>query len=403
MFRRMVIIIILIGVAVYIGCSKEKKQPMGPAEEIELDTIPPRVVYFYPSGIVNAPADIDISISFSEDIDAASIDDSEYYILDEGGIKLEGVITTSPQSIKFNPDSDLEIGVTYTAVFNGNVLDSQGNVANINHSWTFKIPAPYDFKVISYYPAANEGCIPYEADIIVDFSGPLDPSTINWVNFTVKSDNGESVPGDFRVDQARIIFQPAFPFKPATKYTVKIYTGIKDIHGFPLTRSKEWSFSTKMANVFPLAIGNKWVYEVAIQTPSYSNYYMDSILIMGDTLMDGHTTYYDQNGHLFRNEHDSIIAVFFKPDYFDSYPPFVLVNNSCSNGLIRTLNTSLGTLDCQYFCKTFIGLDWGYSTDLKYYFAPDIGPVLLQKHVDPGVSEPHGYYTWKILSYKLQK
>ncbi|MEW6215404.1 MAG: Ig-like domain-containing protein, partial [Nitrospirota bacterium] len=121
---------------------------------------------------------------------------------------------------------------------------------NLNGSSGYTAPQP---EVVYYSPANGQSNVGLNAPIVVSFSQPLDPSTVNSSNFSISGPSGsvsgtrtlaESIYGTDRV----VIFVPDVPWVPNSTYYLSIYTGIKSASGNPLLSSLYTSFSTAAAS-----------------------------------------------------------------------------------------------------------------------------------------------------------
>ena len=104
-------------------------------------------------------------------------------------------------------------------------------------------PAPLG--VVSTSPAGGADDVPRSAVVSVQFSRPVDPSTLTQSNFDVIGDE-DSVPGTISYDDATqtATFAPTNGFGFDSTYTVKLTTGIHATDGMPLGSTLQWSFDT---------------------------------------------------------------------------------------------------------------------------------------------------------------
>jgi hypothetical protein len=365
---------------------------------MELDTIPPEVVYVYPSGEIYEDLDVNISISFSDDIDPASIDADEFYVLNEDGAAIDGVMSVVKRSVMFNPDSDLIINSEYTAVFNGDVRDEAGNAAGINHSWRFRILGPPpDFEILSYSPVGE--CNSVDEIVVIEYSRKVYPSSLDvnhiFLTFTSDGTSTDTMWGAIEVLGSVITFTPEHTLQPSIRYKVFINPGISDIDGNKLGL-KIWSFTTYEGNLFPLAIGNKWVYEC--------NGNVDSIFIVKDTIISERHYYLDQINRRYYNENDEIEIPAITGNFLFGNYQKRFRDAFCENANIKTVATGLGTLDCYYYWGLGVIYDMNFDAYVEYYFADGIGPVKMKAIYTPKSSGYYGYsYTWDIIRYELKE
>jgi hypothetical protein len=103
------------------------------------DNTPPTVTFTDPAdGDGDVPVDTSIRITFSEPMEALSVNSSSFFIRDRNGNALEGDISLDgPTSFIFNPSSDFNYDTMYEATVAGDVRDIAGNTMASDHIWSF--------------------------------------------------------------------------------------------------------------------------------------------------------------------------------------------------------------------------------------------------------------------------
>ncbi|MBI1920740.1 MAG: VCBS repeat-containing protein [Geobacter sp.] len=102
------------------------------------DMTPPLVVSSNPaSGAVRVGTSKIISITFSEQIDSASVTSSSFSLSGPGGTVAGAVGVVNGSSAQFVPSENLELGSTYTAMVTSEVKDMSGNLLQETYSWSF--------------------------------------------------------------------------------------------------------------------------------------------------------------------------------------------------------------------------------------------------------------------------
>jgi hypothetical protein len=361
------------------------------------DTLPPSVVSVYPAdGATNVAPTTNIYLIFSKPIDPASVAVGEFIV--DCDWPVGGQIRVSRDTVTFDPTSTLPTNRSTTAVFSGDVTALDGTAAYINKSWTFRAG---DMDIVGRYPAVNEGCIPLDAAITIEFARDIEPATVIPANFILTEVGGDTISGTVSSNGSIVILQPDAPLTPLTKYKMVVRAGVKDVYGYALLYTRTWYFSTKAENLLPLAIGNIWVYRVSISqyypSPHYESY-IDSILITRDTTIGDKHFYVDSKRRQYRYENDTIQATAYIP--YVSYDKPWLVNDGC-NGLVDTIETDVGTFLSQQFILSYTGVLDRYLYTYDFYFAPGVGLTHLDEHVQMPCSGCDEYITWNLLSYEL--
>jgi hypothetical protein len=349
------------------------------------DTFPPQVVSVFPAdGDPNVSPKANIFITFNKNIDPASITAGELYIVNHpnGGDQT----SVSGATVTLNPYYDLPNAEQVTAVFDGDVSDRNGYGAHIDYTWQFTTNPV--FKLVTIDPDTNEACVPTNTIIRMVFSRPLDAATVTAVNFIFGEFGGSQLSGALATYDSIVEFQPDIPLSQLKKYQMKVLTGVRDIYGDNLSVSRTWQFTTKGENLLPLAIGNRWIYQTDAA--------VDSIVLMGDTIISGKLYYFDQNKRTYRYENDTLeFSMYGFPLFGD---PHVFVNSDCVNRLamVTTVN---GTFLCQRFQGQIF---FGPVVTQQFDFAPGVGLVrFFEDYWSGGSGDPHQLRTWTLISYEL--
>ena len=104
------------------------------------DTTPPDVITHRPlEGTTNVALNTNIVVTFSEDMETASINSSTVQLSGTGGVQVPGSVSynSSTLSVMFNPDSDLGIETTYLCTVTTGVKDKAGNPLKKDYSFSF--------------------------------------------------------------------------------------------------------------------------------------------------------------------------------------------------------------------------------------------------------------------------
>lgn len=98
--------------------------------------------------------------------------------------------------------------------------------------------------VISTSPSNNEQDVTVNRTINATFSEPMDTSTITSGTFLVEDNNNNSVSGTVSYSGTTATFTPSVILAKATRYTVTITTGVKDVAGNAMVSEYTWKFTT---------------------------------------------------------------------------------------------------------------------------------------------------------------
>jgi hypothetical protein len=129
-------------------------QPAGAATCLDCDTgggggetVPPTVTSVAPAnGATNVVPAANVTVTFDEDMDAASITDSTFTLVRQGQTTPVAATVSYDSATKtatLNPDADLAQKASYTATVKGGaggVTDVSGNPLAADHTWSFTVP-----------------------------------------------------------------------------------------------------------------------------------------------------------------------------------------------------------------------------------------------------------------------
>ncbi|MBI3802449.1 MAG: Ig-like domain-containing protein [Nitrospirae bacterium] len=213
------------------------------------DTTRPTVSETAPaSGAVNVPLNSIVSVTFSKEINPATVT-AETIVLQAEGQPLSATLQVDGKTARLTPSSALKPQTPYTATVTTGVQDLAGNALAANDAWTFQTgtaadPGP---RVLSTQPAdATTGFA--TGPIAATFDHPIDPTTVTAQTFFLqKSDDLSSVPGSMIYDRNTnsVYFIPRSPLALATHYQAVLAVGIRDAAGVPLASEQRWSFTTE--------------------------------------------------------------------------------------------------------------------------------------------------------------
>ncbi|MCL0077353.1 Ig-like domain-containing protein [Dehalococcoidia bacterium] len=115
------------------------------------DVIPPRVVVTSPKDhATRVPVDVEITATFSEDMDAATINTATFTLMADGA-RIAGRVTYDPatRTATFIPHENLAYGTVYAATITTGARDLAGNGLAQEFSWSFTTrPEPIDLAPI---------------------------------------------------------------------------------------------------------------------------------------------------------------------------------------------------------------------------------------------------------------
>ncbi|MCW5941746.1 MAG: Ig-like domain-containing protein [Fimbriimonadaceae bacterium] len=209
------------------------------------DTTFPRVTATDPTaGAVGVATNKNITATFSEEMDAATISSATFTLKKAGGGAIPATISYASRVAVLDPDASLTANTVYTAILSTGVKDTSGNVIEAAKVWNFTTAGIVDGTaptVTSTNPSDGATNVFLNRSINATFSEPMRADTLNTSTFTV-----EGISGTVTYDTSNRIatFRPLRDLSPDTLYTANIGTGAKDSTGNSLAVRKVWTFRT---------------------------------------------------------------------------------------------------------------------------------------------------------------
>ena len=228
------------------GCSDPDKN----ATAIPGVTPPTVVSVAPPNGANGACANTIVTATFSEAMNASTINTTTFTVTGPSSTPVAGQVTyvASSMTATFTPSSTLALNTVYTATITTGAKDVFGNALATNFVWSFTTgnttcqPGPPT--VISVGPPNGSNGICPNTIVVAIFSEAMNPSTITTTTFTLTG--AASVAGQVTYDAPSHVatFTPTSDLALNTLYTATITTGAQDLFGNPLASNFVWSFTT---------------------------------------------------------------------------------------------------------------------------------------------------------------
>ncbi len=237
-----------------------------------------------------------ISATFSEPMNAATINAATFTLAGPGGVLVPGIViraAVSPRQAKgssraaastskpavvtsagatatFTPDVDLAASTTYTATITTGAQDPAGAALAANYVWTFTTAPPP--MVVSTVPANLATAVAVNTPISANFSEAMNPATITGTTFTVKGPGVTPVAGVVTYTGMTATFTPAAVLATSTLYTATITTGAQDPTGAPIAANFVWTFTTAPPPTVVSTVPANLATAVAVNTPISANF-----------------------------------------------------------------------------------------------------------------------------------
>ncbi len=220
------------------------------AEE-DIDDEPPEISATNPRNDENdVPVNATVSATFTEEMDAATIS-AETFTLSASGSSVKGSIEYSNNRAEFNPFSNMDHSMTYTAHISTGARDQAGNSLEEPYRWSFTIEAAPDNtppEVVDTNPRNDEDDVSRNVTITAEFNEPLDPATVSGETVILERQRFLRGPREVKATISYsdniISIDPESKLRKEEDYTARLITGITDVAGNALNRDYEWEFET---------------------------------------------------------------------------------------------------------------------------------------------------------------
>jgi ketosteroid isomerase-like protein len=192
-----------------------------------------------------------VTASFSETMNAATIDDTTFTLTGPGSSAVTGQVTydASSDTAIFTPSNPLALSTPYTATITTGAQDLFGGGLANNFVWTFTTaatacqpPAP----PLSVTPPEGSAGACQNTVIAAAFPQAMNPATLNPTTFTVTGPGTTAVTGTVSADAGSktFTFTPTSALALNTLYTATVTTGAQDTFGEALASNFVWTFTT---------------------------------------------------------------------------------------------------------------------------------------------------------------
>jgi Bacterial Ig-like domain len=223
-----------------------------------IDAIPPSVLSTFPT-TTSAPANINITATFSESMDPATINATTFTVSASGIGPIPGI--APPVYNDANKTASIALPVAQEAALVGHVITAQtttgmtdlvGNPLStaVTFSFTATVPDRTPPTIALFDPPNNASGVETDRPIAVTFSEPMLSTSITNSVMLVTS-GGVAVEGTVTVSGDVAMFTPARPLEFGTAYTVTITTGAQDLASNALAAGQAINFFTNFAPLAP--------------------------------------------------------------------------------------------------------------------------------------------------------
>lgn len=239
---------ILMAMIVITGCSTSGSG--GSSSDGTVVTVVPTVISTNPGNAAVAVArNQNITATFSTAMNPTTLTSTSFTLTGPGSTPVAGSVTYSGTTVSFNPTTDLNDSVLYTATITTGAKNVAGTSLAANYVWTFTTGSINDSiapDVNSTNPDSNATGVAINQSITAVFSEAIDSATVNTTSFSL-TDGITPVVGVVTYTGTTAVFNPTNNLNSDTNYTVTITTAVQDLAGNAMLLDKVWMFTTGTA------------------------------------------------------------------------------------------------------------------------------------------------------------
>jgi len=226
-------------------------------------TVPAVISTTPANGATSVPIGQATTATFSEAMNPATINSTNFTLKAPGGGAVLGAVTylAAGSVATFTPAVSLTPSTLYTATITTGAMDLSGHPLAANYVWTFTTAVSADATrptVIATIPVSNATNVPLNQLVTATFSKPMNATTINSATFLLTGPGLTPVTGQavYASIGNTAIFTPSANLLPSTIYSATLTTGAADQSGNTLAVNYVWSFTTgtTLATTKPLIV-----------------------------------------------------------------------------------------------------------------------------------------------------
>ena len=233
--KKLLLTFAILFIALVTGCAKDDFQ--------EIDGVCPAVTITTPTnGATNIPLDQLISVTFNEEMNPETINESSF-TLSNGTSQMPGVVTYVGTTATITPSALLAPNTTYTARIARTVKDLTGNALQTETIWTFSTGLTVTPMVAATDPEDKTNNVVLNKLVSVTFNMPMKASTISSTSYTLKQGT-TAVSGTVSYSGSTATFIPSAPLAANTVYTATISKAVTNLDNTALMADYVWQFTT---------------------------------------------------------------------------------------------------------------------------------------------------------------
>jgi hypothetical protein len=186
-------------------------------------------------GLINIPRNVPVTVSFTRPVDRATITTGTFAFTN-AGVPVAGTFSFdfSDTVVTYRPTTTLAASTAYTLSLTQGIKSVDGVPLDGPFVGSFTTGTGTDTvpPTVTISPANGATNVPFNTAIVLTFSEPINPNTLNTTTLVVMS-QGEIRSGTLTFGQQNTfaVFTPASPFFPTASATVTVLGQVTDVAG----------------------------------------------------------------------------------------------------------------------------------------------------------------------------
>jgi len=186
-------------------------------------------------GLINIPRNTPVTVSFSRPVDRTTITTTNFAFT-QGASPVAGTFTFAFNDtvVTFMPSTTLAASTAYTLALTQVIKSVDGVPLDGPFTGSFTTGTGSDTvsPTVTITPTNGATNVPFNTSIVLTFSEPINPNTVNATTVFVTS-QGETRAGTITFGQQNTfaVFTPASPFFPTASATVTVLGQVTDVAG----------------------------------------------------------------------------------------------------------------------------------------------------------------------------
>ncbi|MHC3993710.1 Ig-like domain-containing protein [Thiomicrolovo sp. ZZH C-3] len=252
-------------------------------------------------GDTNVSLNPNITATFNEPVDIASVDGNSFYLLDKNDVKVPVTSiehTDDNTTLILKLASNLAPFETYTTVVTTDVTAPTGHMLAADEEAMF-VTGDWLHLAVSINPPDGATNVPINTMITATFNKPMDLSTLNSGNIYLMDENGTHVPGTLHTATdasgntvVTFILDPGTTLAPNSDYTFVVENDVTSLDGEQLGTDETSTFTTGTQTELQVYIVPADGETGVAVTDNIVAYFNEDV---NDTTLDGTTFYLENN------------------------------------------------------------------------------------------------------------